>query len=188
MFMLGAWKSVLARITGRADLVVELPVANRARPEVESLIGMFANAVALRTDLGGDPHFTDVLGRVRETCLEAFEHQDAPYPMVAESAGLGAGEPVTSLGITYFDAGLTEQTRAPGAMQLWRLGTRTAPSHDLRLHVHDGPGPITVELEYRLSRYGAEAMTELVARYHAFLEAAVEGPGRPLSELLPERA
>ena len=54
--------------------------------------------------------------------------------------------------------------------------------------MHDGPGPITVELEYRLSRYGAGAMAELVERYRAFLEEVVAEPGRPLSELLPEQA
>jgi acyl carrier protein len=186
MFMLAAWKCVLARITGQADLVVEFPVANRARPEVESVVGMFANAVALRTDLGGDPRFTEVLGRVRDTCIEAFEHQDAPYGLVAEAAGGRAGEPLTSLGITYFDAGLTEETRAPRALRLWRLGTRTGASYDLRLYVHDGPGPITGELEFSRSRYRAEAMAELCARYRASLEQIVDGPERRLSDLLPE--
>jgi non-ribosomal peptide synthetase component F len=184
--MLAAWKSVLAQITGRADLVVEFAVANRARPELEPVIGMFANVVALRTELGGDPHFAEILGRVRDTCIEAFEHQEVPHAMIAEAAGRGPGEPMTSLGITWYDAGFTEQTRAPQALRLWRLGIRGGTSHDLRLYIHDGPGPVTGELEYRVCRYGAEAMAALCAQYCAFLEAAVLGHGRRLSELLPE--
>jgi len=66
MTLLAAFKTLLYRITGQADLVVGVPVAGRTRPETERLIGFFVNTLAVRTDLSGDPTFREVLRRVRE--------------------------------------------------------------------------------------------------------------------------
>jgi non-ribosomal peptide synthetase component F len=81
---LAAFKAVLARVTGEPDVVVGATTAGRARRELDDLVGLFVNSVALRTDLSGDPSFEEVLDRVRTTTLEAFDHQDAPFDKVVE--------------------------------------------------------------------------------------------------------
>jgi non-ribosomal peptide synthetase component F len=65
--------------TGQEDFCVATIVANRTRPETEDLIGLFANTVILRTDLGGNPTCREVLQRVRATTLGAYAHQDLPF-------------------------------------------------------------------------------------------------------------
>src|SRR6185503_3860117 len=75
MTMLAAWQVLLARYSGQDDIVIGTPIAGRTRGETEALIGCFLNTLVLRTDLGGDPSFLDLLQRVRTVCLDAYDHQ-----------------------------------------------------------------------------------------------------------------
>ncbi len=79
MTLLAGWKALLARLCGMTDICVGVPVAGRTRVEWESLIGLFKNPLPLRSKLDGDPAFRDILARVRETCLQAWNHQQIPF-------------------------------------------------------------------------------------------------------------
>ncbi|HEU0076210.1 MAG TPA: condensation domain-containing protein, partial [Longimicrobiaceae bacterium] len=79
MTLLGAFQVLLGKYAGSEDVVVGSPIAGRTRREVEELIGFFVNTLVLRTGLGGDPSFREVLRRVREATLGAYEHQELPF-------------------------------------------------------------------------------------------------------------
>ncbi|MCB0210183.1 MAG: amino acid adenylation domain-containing protein, partial [Anaerolineae bacterium] len=81
MFMtaLAAFQIVLARYTGREDIVVGTLIADRIRQELEPLIGLFINTLALRIDLSGNPTFLEVLEQVRVVTQEAYDHRDLPF-------------------------------------------------------------------------------------------------------------
>ena len=85
MVLLSAFQLLLSKYSGSDDIVVGSPIAGRTRREVEELIGFFANTLVLRTDLSADPTFRQLLGRVREGTLGAYEHPEVPFErLVAE--------------------------------------------------------------------------------------------------------
>ena len=95
MTLLAGWAALLGRLSGQLEVVVGTPVANRARREIEGLIGFFVNTLALRVDLTGSPTVAELLGRVKGQALAAQEHQDIPFEQVVEILG-----PVRSLSHT----------------------------------------------------------------------------------------
>lgn len=79
MVLLGALHTLLFRLGAAPDHAIGAPVANRRRTEHESMIGFFANTLVLRTDLSGNPAFSEVISRTRNCLLEALDHQDTPF-------------------------------------------------------------------------------------------------------------
>ncbi len=84
MALLTVFKILLYRYTGQTDICVGSPVANRGQYEVENLLGFFVNSIALRSDLSGNPTFVELLSKVKQTTLEGYNHQDAPFEKVVE--------------------------------------------------------------------------------------------------------
>ena len=85
MTVLSVFATLLARYSGEEDILIGSPIANRNRKELESLIGFFVNTLILRTDLSGDPSFLELLERVRQAALDAYDHQDVPFRTVVEA-------------------------------------------------------------------------------------------------------
>ncbi|MCX5118699.1 amino acid adenylation domain-containing protein [Micromonospora sp. NBC_00362] len=85
MALLAGFDVLMAQLSGQRDITVGTPVANRTSTELEKLVGFFANTLALRVDLSGDPTFREVLRRVRSTAHGAYAHQDVPFEMVVDA-------------------------------------------------------------------------------------------------------
>ncbi|HSK77358.1 MAG TPA: amino acid adenylation domain-containing protein, partial [Thermoanaerobaculia bacterium] len=84
MTLLAGFAGLLSRFTAEDDLVVATPIAGRTRIETEPLIGLFVNTLVLRADLSGSVDFVELLGRVRETTLSAYAHQEVPFERLVE--------------------------------------------------------------------------------------------------------
>ena len=82
--LLAAFNALLYRYTGQNDIAVGCPIANRQYVELEGLIGFFANTLVLRNSVSGNPTFRNLMTRVREVALGAYEHQDVPFEKLVE--------------------------------------------------------------------------------------------------------
>ncbi|MCP4717680.1 MAG: non-ribosomal peptide synthetase, partial [Deltaproteobacteria bacterium] len=84
MTLYAAFTALLSRYSGKEDIVMGSPIANRNHKQTEHLIGFFVNTLALRADISGDPAFTALLDQVKRTTLDAYEHQDLPFERLVD--------------------------------------------------------------------------------------------------------
>ena len=122
MVLLAGFAVVLGRWSGRSDVAVGSPVAGRPRVEVEELMGFFVNTVVLRVDLGGDPTVGELLGRVRDTVLDAHRHAEMPFERLVEDLA-----PQRSLAHTPLVQVMLALQNTPGA-KLVLPGVSVSPS------------------------------------------------------------
>ncbi|HEK1766336.1 TPA: amino acid adenylation domain-containing protein [Pseudomonas putida] len=84
MLFMGAWSVLLTRLSGQGEVVIGTPVAGRRQAEVEGVIGLFVNSLAIRLDLADAPDVGTLLARVKAQVLAAQEHQDLPFEQVVD--------------------------------------------------------------------------------------------------------
>ena len=170
MMLLAAFKVLLARYTGQEDIVVGSPVANRNHVELESIVGFFANTLVLRTNLGGDPTFRELLARVRETCLGAYAHPDMPFEKLVEEL-----QPERILGQNpLFQISFAWQEAATVADLAF---VTVASPFDLTLFVRDGTdGTLRATAQYKHDLFEPGTIARFVSHYCMLLEGVAADP------------
>ncbi|HZI20303.1 MAG TPA: condensation domain-containing protein [Pyrinomonadaceae bacterium] len=191
MVLLAAFKTLLYRLTGQEDLIVGAPVAGRNRPETEPLIGCFINTLPLRTDLSGNPRFLELLGRVRETTLGAYTHQDLPFEKLLEALKVERSLshlPLVQVLFDFMNTPTNLDLDLPGlALQAMPVEINTA-KNELVFDVWEGDRGLAGTVEYCTELFDAADIERLLRRYEALLHSIVAEPQGRLNalDLTPE--
>jgi amino acid adenylation domain-containing protein len=185
MALLAAFSLVLSRYSGQDDVVVGTAVANRGRPETEGLIGLFVNTLALRVDLSGDPTARELVTRIRETCLKAYEHQDVPFEQVVEAL-----KPARDLSHSpLFQVSFDMQTDAAGEVRMAGLALlpmqqeAVSSKFDLGLSVEQSRGGLSAVLCYNSDLFDAETVGRLASHFVVLLRELTARPDERVSQL-----
>jgi amino acid adenylation domain-containing protein len=173
MTVLAAFKVLLSQLSGQTDIVVGTPIAGRQHTGIENLIGFFANALVLRTDLGGNPTFREILARVRETTLGAHAHQDLPFGLLHENLH------------SEFDLMFAVQSEPIPRLRLPGL----AISGDGEEEEADPRGFLVEiwETQGFLDQFSRQTIARWASQFETLLRAIVADPRVRLSELAPVR-
>ena len=185
MLLLAGFKALLGRYSGASDILVGTPVANRQRAELENLIGFFANTLVLRTNLSGNPTFRELLSRVRNVALEAYDHQDLPFEKLVEELN-----PERSLSHSpLFQVLLALQNAPREGLQLPGLRFESIPiratgsKFDLALFINETAHGFEGRLEYSTDLFERQTIARMMGHLENFLSDAVSQPERRISEL-----
>ncbi len=185
MTLLAAYQTLLHRYSHQDDIVVGTPIANRNRAEIEGLIGFFVNTLPLRTRLDGDPRFTELLARVRETALGAYAHQDVPFEKLIMDLQVKRDLSRSPLFQVMFVLQNTpmQPLVLPG-LTLTNLDFDSdSAKFDLTLTLVEDGERLTGWLEYNSDLFDAATAARMVKNLGTLLEGIAADPSRRLSEL-----
>ena len=185
MTLLAAFKTLLYRYTGQSDIVIGSPIAGRNLREVENLIGFFVNTLALRSDTGGAPRFSDLLGRVRETALGAYAHQDLPFEKLVEELQPERNLSHTPLFQVMFaleNMALRSMELAGVQIDLMGIDSGSA-KFDLTLLASESRDGIDCVFEYNTDIFEEGTMARCSGHFQTLLEAVVKDPQHRISDI-----
>ncbi|KDO98264.1 gramicidin synthetase, partial [Mycobacterium avium subsp. hominissuis 3388] len=182
---------LLAKLGASCDVAVGFPIAGRGDPALDDLVGFFVNTLVLRVDLSGDPTVGEILARVRQRSLAAYEHQDVPFEILVERLN-----PTRSLAHhPLIQVMLTWRGDDPTRLRLGELEVAALPIDigtarmDLTFSLcerwtEEGrPAGIAGTVEFRTDVFDADTIRTLTERLRRVLDVLTADPGRHLSSI-----
>jgi amino acid adenylation domain len=183
MVLLAAFKVLLQRYTGRDDIVIGSPIANRNRPEIEGIIGFFVNTLILRTNLSRKPTFRELLRRVREVTLNAYSHQDLPFEKLVEEI-----KPERRMNhnplfqVMFVFQNLPTQGQVAASPTAPEVATGTA-KFDLTLMLMEMQDGLSGVIEYNTDIFDAPRIRRAARHLTNLIEAIAQSPDRRIYDL-----
>ena len=177
--------AVLARYTGKSEIVIGTQVSDRDQVELEPMIGQFVNSLILRNRLDGDPRFTQLLERTSTTIAEALEHKNIPIEkllgMVKAGRG-GSNSPAVSINFIFQRTFIEDQDY--GEFRLVDLPSLPAGAiYDLNFFMIERPVGWRFSCQYNTDQFEGATVNRLLGYIQATMESAVASPSRRVSEL-----
>ena len=188
--LLAAFKILLQRCTLQDDIIVGSPFAGRDEIETEDLIGFFVNTHALRTNLGGDPPFGELLKRVREVTLAASLRQQPPLHHIIRALEADRNLNANSLFQVAFglQRDFSEDWSLPG-IAATRLDLDNGTSKfDFTVLVTEASRDLRLRFEYSTDLFDAATVERWARQFRILVEGIVAEPWRRISEFALDTA
>jgi amino acid adenylation domain-containing protein/non-ribosomal peptide synthase protein (TIGR01720 family) len=183
MTLLACFALLLSRYSRQEDIVIGSPIANRNHRKIEPLIGCFMNTMVLRVALHGDPTFLELLARVRQVALDAYEHQDLPFEKLVDEL-----QPARSLSYNpLFQVMFAFQNVPMKDLQLPGLAATPLPwenvtTHfDLSLTMKETAQGLIGELEYSSDLFDVATIVRMMGHFQTLLKGVAVTPAQPVS-------
>ncbi len=167
MTLLSGLAVLLSRYSGQDDIVVGSPIANRQDAQLEEMIGFFVNTLVMRVRVQPRESFRELLGQVRRTALEAYQHQDVPFERLVEELS-----PERSLNTTPVFQVIFALQNAPWEPQQLKglqvepvRGDERQVRFDLEVHAFEQGGEIGILWLYNRDLFDGWRMEQLARQY-----------------------
>ncbi|MEV8510244.1 amino acid adenylation domain-containing protein, partial [Actinoplanes sp. NPDC051475] len=188
-----ALATVLTRLGAGTDIPIGTPAAGRSDEQLDGLIGFFVNTLVLRTDTSGDPTFVELLERVRESSLAAYNHQDVPFDRIVEAVNpprSPARNPLFQV-MLQVDLGAAEDDvlELPGVAAREVLTARRNEKFDFSMIIRaavaaDGrPQPMLAQVGFATDLFDEASVRRMFDHLVRVLQAVTAEPGQRLGAI-----
>lgn len=173
MTLFSAFNVLLYKYTGQENICVGTPIANRNFKEIEPLIGFFVNTLAIKTDLSGNPTFNDLLAQVKNTLLNAYDHQNTPFEKIIEKLDIErdlSTSPVFQTMFTFQNNERVDEVSLAGMKVDYEMFDIDFSKFDLSLNLEESEGTVHIDAVYCSDLFKTETIARLFGHYVNLLE------------------
>jgi amino acid adenylation domain-containing protein len=185
MLLLAVFNLLLSRYSRQNDLCIGSPIANRPHRQTEGLIGFFANTLVLRNQIKPEQTFQEFLQQTRQTCLEAYQHQDIPFEFLVEQL-----KPVRSLSYNpIFQVIFAVENNDSEALDLpelkieWLDSSYPFAKFDLSLLALESDGQLNCIWEYTTDLFETTTIQRMAEHWEILLQQIVTNPQQTIYNL-----
>ena len=182
MILLAAFNTLLHRYTGQEDIIIGVPLSNRTRPEIEGLIGFFVNTLPLRTVFINNPTFKELLKQVRETTLNAYDHQELPLELILQDLKLersASHSPLFQVVFVYQNAPTSFPSLPDLEVDIIKHEGQTA-KFDLVLNITPTAEGLRGMFEYRSDLFKPSTVERYISHWRTLLQQVAKNPQQHL--------
>lgn len=176
--LLAVYFALLNRYSGQQDIIVGSPISGRRHPQLESVLGVFVNMVALRARPHGNLAFEDFLRQVKEAAVAAFDHQDVPFEHLVDSLelrGEAGRNPLFDVGFLLNNIAMEDGAGASLGMTAMESANKVS-RFDMLLAVGELPGRLVLNLEFSTDLFRRESAEKLLDHYAEILQQVLDNP------------
>jgi acyl carrier protein len=186
MLLTATFQVLLSKFSGQLDIVIGIPALGRTLVETEPLIGFFVNTIVLRSSLGDNPNFIEILSRVREGLLDAMAHQDVPFDLLVDEIGVPRTlnhNPIFQIMFATFRAAVQARDFGPLIATPYVVKTYTS-RFDLSVNVIEGfGGTWWLHAEYSTDLFDRARIITMLQAYKKILKSILTNYDQRLSDL-----
>lgn len=191
MVSFAAFNVLLHRYSGQVDILVGTSNGNRTRADLERMLGFFVNTQVLRTDLSGDPSFSELIRRVKVSTLEAVANQDLPFERLVHEL-----QPQRDLSLpplfqvmfiiqntpleAHMRATPASSRKSSGSLPVIETGTA---KFDLTLYVVETSAGLEGNIEYNTDLFNADTIQRMIQHFERLLRSICADPEMKIAEL-----
>jgi tyrocidine synthetase-3 len=183
--LLSIYTLVLSRLSGQGDIVIGTPMAGRRHADLQGIMGMFVNTLALRSRPEENSTFTAFLKKVKEQTTAAFDNQEYPFERLVEKVAAARDTGRNPL----FDVVFSLENMNIPALEIKGLkvsmadfGSGTA-KFDLNLSAVESGDNLLGNLEYCTELFKEETVERFIVYFKEAVSAVVNGPNRAIAEI-----
>ncbi|NRD72647.1 amino acid adenylation domain-containing protein [Shewanella sp. VB17] len=190
--LLSAFYVSLAKLTGQEDIIVGSPSDNRHHAQTQSLIGMFVNSLALRTQVSGDSDIAEFIQTVHKVVSQAKSNQDIPFEQLVDGLDVerdSSRHPIFQVMFSVQDfgtdsiAGEMSASQLPFSPVVLEEALYSPAKFDLSLFLANSEENISGQLNYAVGLFDETTIIRISAIYTRVLTAFVAGPAQKLANI-----
>lgn len=184
MFLLAAFKILLYRHSLSSNINIGFPIANRRKIEFEKIIGLFVNTLMVRTELTSDIPFVELVKKIRNFVLGAFENQDYPFEKLVEKLNPSRDTDSTPLFRTWFNFINTDEVVFNlKKLEVNPIEFKNIPTKFLlSYYAEEYRNSIKINLIYKPEFYSSKTILEYLKQYMSLLNQIIDIPELRISE------